>query len=300
MVRKLKSRGPRERLDDRIFLIFAYVFITVFGIIALYPFLNVVAKSFSSEEAVYAGKVTGVWPVGFNINSYKITLESRRYVVALLNTLKVTVIGTVLSLMFTVVVAFAVSRRDMPGSKLIMFLYIFTMMFSGGMIPTYLTISRYGLIDSHWSLILPGLVSAYNVILMRNYIQGLPEELDDSAAIDGANQFQLMTRIILPLTLPSLATIGLFCAVGYWNTYFNALIYINARDKVLLQVYLNEVLINVRNADFDSNIDRMATVNNSEAVQGACVIATALPIIIVYPLLQKYYVKGMTLGAVKG
>lgn len=297
---KKKSGRPHEHFGDRVFVAFCYVFITLLGVVCLYPFLNVVAKSFSSDEAVYAGKVLGIWPVGFSFNSYQYILNSQRYLVTMKNTVFVTLIGTALSLLFTVFVSFAVSRRDMPGSKIIMFAYIFTMMFSGGMIPTYLAVSKIGLLDSHWSLILPGLVSAYNVILMRNYIQGLPEELEDSASIDGASQFQLMWKIILPLTLPSLATIGLFCCVGYWNTYFNAVIYINSRDKAMLQIYLREVLISTQSANLDAGMDELANMASSESVQGACVVATALPIILVYPWLQKYYVKGMTLGAVKG
>jgi len=300
MVKNKKHLVPKERLGDRAFVWMCYAVATIFGIICLYPFMNVVAKSFSSDEAIYAGKVLGIWPIGFNLNAYQYILNSQRYVITFLNTVKVTIIGTVLNLGLTVFVSYAVSRRDMPGSRVLMFLYIFTMMFGGGMIPTYLVISEAGLLNSHWSLILPGLVTGYNVVLMRNFVQGLPYELEESAQIDGATQFQTMTRIIMPLMLPSLATIGLFCAVGYWNSYFNVLIYINARDKALLQVYLREMLISTQNATLDSGLDELAAMANNEAVQGACVVATALPIIIVYPFLQKYYVKGMTVGAVKG
>ncbi len=290
----------REAAGDRFFLAVCYVFITLLGVVCLYPFMNVVAKSFSSDEYVYAGKVQGIWPLGFNLNAYQYILNSPRYLVTMKNTVFITVVGTVLNLMLTVFMAYAVSRKDMPGARIIMFAYIFTMMFGGGLIPTYLAVSQIGLLNSLWALILPGLVSSYNLILMRNYIQGLPEELEDSASIDGASQFQTMMRIILPLTLPSLATIGLFLAVGHWNAYFNALIYINSRDKATLQIYLREMLISTQNAGLDSGLDELAAMASSEGVQGACVVATALPIILVYPFLQKYYVKGMTLGAVKG
>lgn len=300
MTKIRKSKAPREKIGDRAFLTICYIFITLLGLICLYPFLNVVAKSFSADEYVYAGKVLGIWPMGFNTKAYAYILNSQRYLITMANTVKITIVGTILNLAFTIFVAYAVSRKDMPGAKVIMFAYIFTMMFSGGMIPTYLAVSQIGLLDSHWSLILPGLVTAYNVILMRNYIEGLPGELEESATIDGASQMQLMFRIILPLTLPSLATIGLFCCVSYWNTYFNALIYINARNKATLQIYLREVLISTQTANMDSGMDELADIASSEGVQGACVVATALPIICVYPFLQKYYVKGMTLGAVKG
>ena len=299
-IKPSRVAGAREGFGDRLYVAICYVCITILGVVCLYPFLNVVAKSFSSDEAVYAGKVLGIWPVEFNLDAYSYILRSQRYVTTFANTLFVTIVGTALSLALTVIVAYAVSRRDMPGGRIIMFAYIFTMMFSGGMIPTYLAVSQIGLLDSLWSLILPGAVSAYNVILMRNYMQGLPYELEEAANIDGATQMQTMLRVILPLTLPSLATIGLFCGVGYWNSYFNALIYINSRNKATLQIYLREILISTQTANLDAGMDELAAMANTESVQGACVIATALPIILVYPFLQKYYVKGMTLGAVKG
>ena len=304
MVKQAMERKKHMKLQeapgDRIFLWICYIFITLLGLACLYPFMNVVAKSLSADEFVYAGKVQGIWPLGINAKAYQYILKSPRYLITLKNTVFITVVGTALNLLLTVFIAYAVSRKDMPGRKIIMFAYIFTMMFSGGLIPTYLAVSQIDLLNSLWALILPGLVSSYNLILMRNYMQGLPEELEDSASIDGASQFQIMTRIILPLTLPSLATIGLFLAVSYWNTYFNALIYINSRDKATLQIYLREMLISTQTAGLDAGLDELAEMASSEGVQGACVVATALPIILVYPFLQKYYVKGMTLGAVKG
>ena len=300
MVNAKKKRGLRERLGDRVFYGVCMVMITLMGVACLYPYLNLVAKSLSGSAVVSAGRVLGVWPIDFTLSSYAYVLHSARFTRAIGFTALITVVGTVLNLALTVFVAYAVSRRDMPGGRIIMFAYIFTMMFSGGMIPTYLAVSQIGLLDSLWSLILPGAVSAYNVILMRNYMQGLPYELEEAANIDGATQMQTMLRVILPLTLPSLATIGLFCGVGYWNSYFNALIYINSRNKATLQIYLREILISTQTANLDAGMDELAAMANTESVQGACVVATALPIILVYPFLQKYYVKGMTLGAVKG
>ena len=296
MVNAKKKRGLRERLGDRVFYGVCMAMITLMGVACLYPYLNLVAKSLSGSAVVSAGRVLGVWPIDFTLSSYAYVLHSARFTRAIGFTALITVVGTVLNLALTVFVAYAVSRRDMPGSRVIMLGYLITMLFGGGMIPTYLAVSQAGLIDSMWALILPGLVSAYNVVLMRNYIDGLPEALLESAMIDGASQL----RTLLSIVLPSLATIGLFCAVGYWNTFFNALLYINRRDMATLQIYLREVLVNTQSAEMNAGMDELYEGMQTECVQGACVVASSLPIILVYPFLQKYYVKGMTLGAVKG
>ncbi len=300
--RRFKKRGHalKERPADRAFDIACLVFITLMGVVCLYPFLNLVAKSFSSDQAVSSGRVLGIFPQGFQTSSYAYVINSKRFVTSLANTAFITVVGTAINVSLAFFVAYAVSRPDMPGSRLIMFAYVFTMMFTGGMIPTYLAVSKAGLIDSLWSLILPTLVSAYHVVLMRNYIEGLPDSLIESAMIDGASQMRTLFSIVLPLTLPSLATIALFCAVSYWNMYFAALIYINSRDLSTLQIYLREVLISTQNAEMSAGMDELVGGMQTESVQGACVVAASLPIILVYPFLQKYYVKGMTLGAVKG
>ena len=296
MVNAKKKRGLRERLGDRVFYGVCMAMITLMGVACLYPYLNLVAKSLSGSAVVSAGRVLGVWPIDFTLSSYAYVLHSARFTRAIGFTALITVVGTVLNLALTVFVAYAVSRRDMPGSRVIMLGYLITMLFGGGMIPTYLAVSQAGLIDSMWALILPNLVSAYNVVLMRNYIDGLPEALLESAMIDGASQL----RTLLSIVLPSLATIGLFCAVGYWNTFFNALLYINRRDMATLQIYLREVLVNTQSAEMNAGMDELYEGMQTECVQGACVVASSLPIILVYPFLQKYYVKGMTLGAVKG
>lgn len=300
MVNARKKRGPRERLGDRVFYGVCMVLITLMGVACLYPYLNLVAKSLSGTMAVSSGRVLGIWPIDFTLSSYAYVLNSARFTRAIGFTALITVVGTLINLTLTVCVAYAVSRPDMPGSRIIMLGYLITMLFGGGMIPTYLAVSQAGLIDSMWALILPGLVSAYNVVLMRNYIDGLPEALLESAMIDGASQMRTLVSIVLPLMLPSLATIGLFCAVGYWNTFFNALLYINSRDMATLQIYLREVLVNTQSAEMNAGMDELYEGMQTESVQGACVVASSLPIILVYPFLQKYYVKGMTLGAVKG
>lgn len=299
MVRGNKSR--RVKNPEWPYDVLVYVIITLLGVICLYPYLNVMAKSFSGAKEVLSGEVMGILPKGFNFDAYSMTLKSERFIGAFGNTLFIAVTGTLLDVMLTYFVAYATSRKNLPGNKLIMTLYIFTMMFGGGMIPTYFVIINAGLRNSLWALILPGLVVPYNLILMRNYLASLPGELVESASIDGASQWTIMFRILLPLTLPSIATIVLFCAVGYWNSYFGALLYIDDRDKVVLQQYLRELLMRVQDAENNGGDMREMMKNMpSESVRAACVVCATVPILCLYPFLQKYYIKGMTLGSVKG
>ena len=301
MVSRKRSKGIRVTNSERVYDVFVYIMITLLGVICLYPYLNVMAKSFSGAEEVLSGKVMGILPKGFNLEAYAMTIKSERFVRSAGNTVFITVVGTLLNVMLTYFVAYATSRKRLPGSKLIMTLYIITMMFSGGMIPTYFVIINAGLRNSLWSLILPGLVVPYNLILMRNYMAALPGELEESASIDGASQWTVMFRILLPLTLPSIATIVLFCAVSQWNSYFNALLYIDDRSKTVLQQYIRELLASVGDAEKNGgDVREMMHGMPTETVRAACVVCATLPILCVYPFLQKYYIKGMTLGAVKG
>ena len=301
MVSSKRSNRIRRANSERAYDLFVYVMITLLAVVCLYPYLNVMAKSFSGAKYVLSGHVMGIIPKGFNMEAYAMTLNSERFVTSARNTVFITVVGTFLNVMLTYFMAYATSRRNLPGSRLIMTLYIITMMFGGGMIPTYFVVINAGLRNSLWSLILPGLVVPYNLILMRNYMAALPDEMEESASIDGASQWTVMFRILLPLTLPSIATIVLFCAVGYWNSYFNALLYIDDRGKVVLQQYIRELLASIGDAEKNGgDVREMTRGMPSETVRAACVVCSTLPILCLYPFLQKYYIKGMTLGAVKG
>ena len=273
--------------------------LVLFAFSTLYPFWHVLMYSVSDSGEAMSGGLFFL-PRKPTLLAYRTVLRTRQIFVAYRNTILKTFVGTLLSLVVTALTAFPLSLKRLHGRSFFSMYIFFTMLFGGGMIPTYLAVSQAGLIDSMWALILPNLVSAYNVVLMRNYIDGLPEALLESAMIDGASQMRTLFSIVLPLMLPSLATIGLFCAVGYWNTFFNALLYINRRDMATLQIYLREVLVNTQNAEMNAGMDELYEGMQTECVQGACVVASSLPIILVYPFLQKYYVKGMTLGAVKG
>lgn len=285
---------------DKVLLGFNTVAITIVAIVCLYPYLNVIAKSFSSSFDVIAGRVNGVWPVNFSAESYQVIFKGNRFFRSTWNTVFVTVAGTLLNLMFTLFVAYAVTRPVMPGKKLIMILYIITMVFGGGLIPTYLTVINAGMRNSLWALIIPTLVSPFNLILMRNFLNGIPYEITESATIDGTDHFRMLSRIIFPLSLPSIATISIFLAVGYWNSFFDAMIYIDARTKQTLQLYLRDIMTNVMQAELSGFLDELAGSLADDSIRGAAIFCSTLPIICVYPFLQRYFVKGVTLGAVKG
>ena len=292
--------GISESFQDRIVRWICNIMITILAIVCVYPYLNVVAKAFSGANAIMKGRVNGIIPKDFNLNSFRMILfQSNRFFNSLGNTVFVTVVGSLLNLILTIFVAFAVSRKNLPGGRLIMLLYIFTMLFGGGLIPTYLTVIRAGLRNSLWSLIIPGLVSSFNVVLMRNYFATIPASLEESAMIDGADHFTVLARIIIPLALPSISCIALFYAVGYWNSYFSALIYIDDRSKTVLQIYLRDMMISIQDAERSGILDEFMRDMPNAAMQGAAVFASTLPIICLYPFLQRYFVKGMTLGAVK-
>ncbi|TMV47875.1 carbohydrate ABC transporter permease [Paenibacillus mesophilus] len=266
----------------------------------LLPFLNVLSKSVSEEWAVVSGKV-GVFPVGFQFETMKFVITSYEFLRSFSVSIYITVVGTLLSLLLTAISAYPLSKRHLPGIKFIMLLFVFTMLFGGGIIPNYLLIRSLGLIDSLWALILPSLISVFNLLVIKSYFEGLPESLEESARIDGARTLTILFRILLPLCGPVLATIALFYAVGYWNEFFNAMIYINSPSLKPLQLYLRDIVLNAASAT--AGIDRTADelMNLSpDNVRSATVIASTIPILIVYPLLQKYFIKGVLIGSVKG
>lgn len=275
-----------------------YILITLLTFVCLYPFLNVVAYSFSGYNAVLSKEVT-FYPIDFTLEAYKQILGRTTIWTAMRTTVIVTLLGTALSLVLTTFAAYALSIRDLPGRKVLTGLILFTMYFGGGMIPTFLVVKGVGLYDTLGALFIPQSVSVFNFIVMRTFFRELPESLQDAARIDGASYMQVLVKIILPLSLPILATIGLFYAVGYWNSYFEALIYIQDVDKYTLQLRLRSLLFG---SELTSNTsDNVAgTMVLTQSLKMAIVAVSTVPILIVYPWLQKYFVKGVMLGSVKG
>ena len=266
----------------------------------LLPFVNVLSKSVSEEWAVISGKV-GIFPVGFQLNTMKFVITSNQFIRSFSVSVFITVVGTALSLLITAITAYPLSKRQLPGIGIVMLLFIFTMLFNGGIIPNYMLIRNLGLLDNLWSLILPSLVSIFNLLVMKSYFEGLPESLEESARMDGARTFTILFRILLPLSGPVLATIALFYAVSYWNEFFNAMIYINSPSLKPLQLYLRDIVLNASSATAGMEVTQDDMMNLSpDNVRSATVIASTIPILLLYPYLQKYFIKGVLIGSVKG
>lgn len=279
---------------------FIYLSLLLIAVSTLLPFLNVLSKAVSQEWAVVSGKV-GIYPIGFQLETMKFVITSSQFIRSFLVSVGVTVAGTLLSILLTAVTAFPLSKRHLPGISTIMLLFIFTMLFNGGIIPNYLLIRKLGLINSLWSLVLPALISVFNLLVIKSYYESLPESLEESAKMDGARNYTVLLRIILPLCGPVLATISLFYAVYYWNDFFNPMLYINTPSLKPLQLYLRDIVMDADSvtAGLNRSVDDMMNVS-PEGVRAATVIASTIPILLVYPYLQKHFIKGVLIGSVKG
>ncbi|BFT71937.1 carbohydrate ABC transporter permease [Paenibacillus sp. P36] len=288
----------RTSLSEKVFTVLNYVFFLLLGLSTIFPFVNLIAKSLSSEAAVVSGMVS-LYPIDFQIGTYQYVARNAMFMNAFTISITVTLIGSLLSLFMTTLAAYPLSKPRLRGRKFFILLYLFTMLFSGGLIPTYLLMHTLHLIDKLPVLFLPYMINVYNMLIIKNYFEGLPDSLEESAKIDGASNMTILWRIILPLSLPVLATIGLFYAVTYWNDYFTSLIYINSADMKPLQLYLKELFVSSTDAFLRTNVDASLNVS-PQSIQAASIILATLPIVIVYPFLQKYFVKGVLVGSVKG
>lgn len=268
--------------------------------VTLFPLLNLFSNSISGLKYVAADKII-IIPRDVSFSAYTYVLGASRFWLAIKNTLFVTALGTSLSLFTTLLCGYALSKVHLPGRRWIMLYFVFSMLFSGGMIPHYLLVKSLNLLNNIWVLIVPGCFSCYNMLLIKNYFEGLPQELSESAQIDGANQIKAFWFILLPLAFPVLVTIALFSIVGYWNVYFNALIYITRQDLVVMQTYLAGIIFESQDptGSFALSTDNASGLAK-ESVVNATIICTMLPVCILYPFLQKYFVSGIVLGSVKG
>ena len=266
------------------------------------PFVHLLAVSFSSSSAVAAGRV-GFLPVEFTTASYEYVISGGRFLRAMAISLERVFWGTLLNLLLMILTAYPLSKSELIGRKFFVVFFVITMLIGGGMIPTYLLVSNLGLKDTIWSLILPGALPVYNMIILMNFIRGLPHELEEAASIDGANAFQTLWMIIFPLLGPSLATVGLFSMVNHWNDWFNGLIYMSEPLNYPLQTYLQTLLVDFEQLlQSGSSGDIQAILSKMSARTGraAQLFLGALPIMMVYPFLQKHFTKGLTIGSVKG
>jgi putative aldouronate transport system permease protein len=273
----------------RIFDLLNYLLLSLFALATTLPFIHIVGTSFASEKEVLS-KDFILFPTEFSLDAYRIIFASDRILQSLLVTVFITVAGTAINIAMTSIMAYPLSRKDLIGRKLLMLLVIFPMLFGGGMIPGY----------SYWSLLLPGAISVFNLIILKNFFQQLPEGLEESAKIEGANDLTILIRLVLPLSLPAIATFSLFYAVGHWNTFMSAVLYINDADKWPIQVLLRSIVLLSQN--YLESSDAAAEMSNvqPQTVKMAVITVATLPILCVYPFLQKHFAKGVMLGSVKG
>lgn len=279
-----------------------YALLGLLSLIALFPFWYEISASFSSSRAISAGEVL-FRPVEFNVEAYKRLFEDGQLLRSMVNTLIVTVVGTVLNMIMTVLAAFPLSRRRLYGrGPLLMFITI-TMIFSAGIIPSFILVKSLGLMDSFWALWLPALISTYNMFVMKSFMEGLPEEIMESASIDGAGDWRILIQIILPLCKPILAALSLFYAVGWWNSYFSVMLYITSSNlqTMMLKLYqmIKQVDASLLNGGYGSEGTAQVMLT-PEGIKAAAVVIVLAPILCLYPFLQKHFVKGVLIGSVKG
>ncbi|WP_433616132.1 carbohydrate ABC transporter permease [Paenibacillus cellulositrophicus] len=291
-----------ETRSERITGIGIYVLLGVVTLIVLYPLFFVLIASVSHPGSVIRGEVW-LWPKGFSLVGYERLFGNKELLRGFMNTVMYTVAGTALNVVMTVAGAYPLSRTDFKGRHFFTFLIVFTMFFGGGMIPTYLLIKNLGLLNTFWAMIIPSAVSVWNILIMRTFFQSsIPKEVQEAAFMDGCSNIKILLKVVLPLSGPVLAVMVLFYAVGHWNAYFSALLYLSDRELYPMQLFLREILVqNQMQEMVDISDDTLArSLMDAEAIKYAAVIVTNLPMLILYPFLQKYFVKGVMVGAIKG
>ncbi|MDQ0900825.1 MULTISPECIES: carbohydrate ABC transporter permease [unclassified Paenibacillus] len=281
----------------KMFDLFNILLLSLIAILMLLPFLHVVMGSFTTAEEM-ARKPFVLFPTVFTFDSYRYIFSTNTLFKAMGVSIGVTVVGTLISMILTSMMAYGLTRRDLDGRKTMNLMIVFTMLFHGGLIPSFLIVKNLGLIDTYMSLILPGAISAFNLIILRSFFQGLPDGVEESAKIDGCGDFGILFRIVLPLSMPALATISLFYAVNYWNSYFGAIMFMNDADKWPIQVLLRQIVIAASGMAADTSNEFVKP--PEQTIKMAVIVVSTLPILIVYPFLQKYFAKGALVGSVKG
>jgi len=287
--------------DDVLELVLTIVLGAV-GILFAFPLLNVLASSFSSVDAVMSGKVVA-WPVEFNLEGYKAVFRTNDVWIGYRNSLFYMVFGTIINLVMTMLAAYPLSRSDMPGQGPIMMLFTFTMIFGGGMIPSYILVKDLGMLNTIWAMVIPGAIGIHNMIITRTFISSsIPKEMLEAAQIDGCSDFQYFLRMVLPLSGSVMAVITLYYAVGHWNAYMNAFMYLTDEQLYPLQIFLRNILVS-NQVSADLMVDEFGQMQNfglAELLKFSLIVVAALPVMLLYPIVQKHFVKGVMIGAVKG
>lgn len=293
-----KNNAIRETRRDRIFLNVLLAISVIILIIELYPLVYVVSASFSSSDAISRGQVY-LLPVEFSLDGYKMLSKNKDILTGFTNSVLYLIVGTSINMLLTVALAYPLSRKELPFRNMLTLFIVFTMYVQGGLIPTYLQVSRMNLVDTLWGLILPNAIITTNMIIMRTYFQtSLPESLHEAAVLDGCNYTCYLLKIVLPLSLPILAVVGLYYAVGHWNNYFDALIYLRSRDKQSLQLILRDILLANQVNSGDGSYSESSKLGVT--IKYSVIVVSCIPMMIAYPFVQKFFVKGVMIGALKG
>lgn len=290
----------KESPGRKVFNLFNILLMVGLMIVTVYPILYIIFASVSDSTLLLAHRGLLLKPQGINFATYSMVFDNPMILRGYLNTLFIVITGTAVNLLMTSLGAYVLSRKNLMFQNLFLFLVMFTMFFGGGLIPTYLNIKSLGMLDTYWALILPGAVATMNLIIMRTSFLSIPESLEESATIDGASHWTILFRIVLPLSLPVVAVMILYYGVGHWNAWFNASIYLKEREKFPLQVILREILLQNDTESMTQGVSAMDHRNVSETVKYAVIVVATLPVLCIYPFLQKYFVKGVMIGAVKG
>jgi putative aldouronate transport system permease protein len=286
-----------KTLGNRLFDIFNYSFLLIFSIACALPFLYVLAVSFTSPAEVARGGII-LFPKEWSLASYRYIFSTNTLIRSLMVSIYITVVGTFINLLFTSLMAYPLSKTHIRGRQFILLAVLFTMLFGGGLIPTYFVVKALGLTNTLWALMIPSAISAFNLIVLKNFFQQIPDGLEDSAKIDGCSDLGVLFRIVLPLSMPAMATFALFYAVSHWNQFFSAVMYINDNSKWPIQVLLREIVILAQSRIGDASIDD--TEIQPLTIRMAVIVFATVPILFVYPFLQKHFTKGVLLGSVKG
>ena len=300
----MKNRGASgidTARGDRTFYAIVNAIVGVFMLIVLIPLVNIVASSFSSPSAVSSGKVL-FWPVEFSLDGYKTVFQNKMIGTAYFNTFFYTIVGTMINLAMTMMAAYALARKNLPYKGFFMFLFTFTMLFSGGTIPNYMLIVNLKLYDTRWAMLLPGAISVYNMIIARTFIQNIPNELYEAASIDGCSDARYFFTMVIPLSVTLLSVLTLYYAVAHWNSYFDAFLYLTNRRLYPLQIVLREILIaNSINAnEVVDDLTMSAKQGMADLLKFSLIIVSSLPVLVLYPFVKKYFLKGVMIGALKG
>lgn len=289
----------RESRSDRSFKAFTVFIVILITATCLFPFLYIISVSFSSKTAVLRG-VVSLWPVDFDLSAYISVFNNRALMASMWFTIGLTAVHTIVCVTMTILCAYPLSKPELKLKVPLLLFVMFTMYFSGGMIPGYINIKELGLIDTFWALVLPGCLSTYNMILMKSFFQSIPREMEESAFVDGANDAMVLVKIVLPLSKAMLATIALFYAVGRWNGFMDALLYIHDGDMYTIQLRLRQLIQASQVSSLIEDIPEMKEAVIAETIKAACLVFSMIPVMIIYPWLQKYFVKGVMIGSVKG